>query len=103
MINAIKQSRWLLAVLAALVASQAFGHGMSEAEKQTILEGGNIRYLWIGATHMLSGYDHLLFVFGIIFSLPGSETLLSTSPHLRLGTVPLLSLPPLMAFRSITS
>jgi len=52
-----------------LAASQAFGHGMSEAEKQTIIEGGNLHYLWIGATHMLSGYDHLLFVFGIIFFL----------------------------------
>jgi len=69
MLSVIKQSRWLLAGLAALLTSQAFGHGMSEAEKQIILEGGNLRYLWIGATHMLSGYDHLLFVFGIIFFL----------------------------------
>lgn len=42
---------------------------MSEAEKQTIIDGGNLRYIWIGATHMLSGYDHLAFVFGIIFFL----------------------------------
>jgi len=42
---------------------------MSEAEKQTIIEGGNLRYIWIGATHMLSGYDHLAFIFGIIFFL----------------------------------
>jgi len=69
MLSVIKKSRWLLAVLAMLLANQAFGHGMSEAEKQTIIEGGNLRYLWIGATHMLSGYDHLLFVFGIVFLL----------------------------------
>ena len=69
MFTVIKQSRWLLAAIAVLVASQAFGHGMSEAEKQLIMEGGNLRYLWIGATHMLSCYDHLLFVFGIIFFL----------------------------------
>ncbi len=56
MLFVIKQSRWPLAALAVLVASQAFGHGMSEAEKQSIMEGGNLRYLWIGATHMLSGY-----------------------------------------------
>ncbi len=65
----VKQSRWLLAILITLLASQAFGHGMSEAEKQTIIDGGNLRYIWIGATHMLSGYDHLAFVFGIIFFL----------------------------------
>lgn len=58
-----------MAALAVLLANQAFGHGMSEAEKQIIIEGGNLHYLWIGATHMLSGYDHLLFVFGIIFFL----------------------------------
>ncbi len=69
MLSLIKQSRWLLAITLTLAAGVAFGHGMSEAEKQSIIEGGNLRYLWIGATHMLSGYDHLLFVFGIIFCL----------------------------------
>lgn len=69
MLSLLKQSRWFIVILTALVASQAFGHGMSEAEKQTIIEGGNLRYIWIGATHMLSGYDHLAFIFGIIFFL----------------------------------
>lgn len=65
----ITQTRWLLAIVTLLLCSQAFAHGMSEAEKQAIINGGNLHYLWIGATHMLSGYDHLLFVFGIIFFL----------------------------------
>ena len=69
MISVIKQSRWLLAIMAVLLTTQAFGHGMSEAEKQIIIEGGNLRYIWIGATHMLSGYDHLAFIFGFIFFL----------------------------------
>lgn len=61
----------LLASMLVLVFLPQYGyaHGMSEAEKQLIIEGGNLRYMWIGATHMLSGYDHLLFVFGIIFFL----------------------------------
>jgi len=46
-----------------------YAHGMSEADKLAIIEGGNLRYMWLGATHMLSGYDHLAFVFGIIFFL----------------------------------
>lgn len=69
MLSIIKQSRWLLAIISVLIVGQAFGHGMSETEKQTIIEGGNLRYIWIGATHMLSGYDHLAFVFGIVFFL----------------------------------
>lgn len=53
----------------ALLSQYAYAHGMSEAEKQAVIEGGNLRYMWLGATHMLSGYDHLAFVFGIIFFL----------------------------------
>lgn len=52
-----------------LLSQFAYAHGMSEADKLAIIEGGNLRYMWLGATHMLSGYDHLAFVFGIIFFL----------------------------------
>jgi len=69
MFSKIKQSQWLLAIVAILFVSNVLAHGMSAAEKQSIIDGGNLRYMWIGATHMLSGYDHLLFVFGIIFFL----------------------------------
>lgn len=55
--------------LAILLSDIAYAHGMSEEEKQSIIDGGNLSYLWLGATHMLSGYDHLAFVFGIIFFL----------------------------------
>lgn len=56
-------------LIAILLPQVAYAHGMSEADKLAIIEGGNIRYMWLGATHMLSGYDHLAFVFGIIFFL----------------------------------
>jgi hypothetical protein len=49
--------------------STAFAHGLSYAEKQAILEGGYIEYIKLGALHMLTGYDHLLFLFGVIFFL----------------------------------
>lgn len=55
--------------LVILLSDMAYAHGMSEEEKQSIIDGGNLSYLWLGATHMLSGYDHLAFVFGIIFFL----------------------------------
>lgn len=69
MLSITKNLRWLLVILITLFSSQAFGHGMSETEKQIIIEGGNLHYIWIGSTHMLSGYDHLAFVFGIVFFL----------------------------------
>ncbi len=63
----IRLNQLLLILLILILASFAFSHGMSEAEKQTILSGGNLQFLEIGATHMLTGYDHLLFIFGIVF------------------------------------
>ena len=62
---------WLMVGLFLFVclSNLVYAHGMSEEEKQAVIEGGNLRYMWLGATHMLSGYDHLAFVFGIIFFL----------------------------------
>ena len=59
----------LLLLMFGLCSEIAMAHGMSDADKQAIVDGGNLIYLWIGATHMLTGYDHLAFVFGIIFFL----------------------------------
>lgn len=85
MLSLIKKSRWLLAAFIMLAVSQAFGHGMSEAEKQAIVDGGNLSYLWIGATHMLSGYDHLLFIFGIIFFLTKFKDIIKYITAFTLG------------------
>ena len=52
-----------------LAVQEALAHGMSEADQQAMLDGGYLQYMWLGATHMLTGYDHLLFVFGIVFFL----------------------------------
>ncbi len=52
-----------------LFSSPSLAHGISEADKQAMLDGGYLRYIWLGATHMLTGYDHLLFIFGVIFFL----------------------------------
>jgi hydrogenase/urease accessory protein HupE len=47
----------------------AFAHGISEEQKQRMLSGGYIQYIVLGAEHMLTGYDHLLFLFGVVFFL----------------------------------
>ena len=52
-----------------LLTLTASAHGISDADKQGILEGGNLEYIKLGATHMLTGYDHLLFLFGVMFFL----------------------------------
>lgn len=55
-------------LIVGLLSQVVYAHGVSEADKLAIIEGGNLRYMWLGATDMLSGYDRLAFVFGIIFS-----------------------------------
>lgn len=62
-------TKYLFGALASLMAFSAFAHGMSEADKQSILEAGFAEFVELGATHMLSGYDHLLFLFGVVFFL----------------------------------
>jgi hypothetical protein len=44
-------------------------HGISEEAKRAMIEGGYLQYIWLGAEHMITGYDHLLFLFGVIFFL----------------------------------
>lgn len=59
----------LFVSLLSLLPLQAIAHGISAADKQRMLEGGYLQYVGLGASHMLSGYDHLLFIFGVIFFL----------------------------------
>ena len=34
-----------------------------------MLDGGYLDFIWLGAEHMLTGYDHLLFLLGVLFFL----------------------------------
>jgi hypothetical protein len=66
-------TRPLLIPLAAATALTApwlaMAHGISDADRQRMLDGGLLQYIGLGATHMLTGYDHLLFLFGVVFFL----------------------------------
>ena len=44
-------------------------HGVSPADQQVLSNGGLLQYVLVGAKHMLTGYDHLLFLTGVIFYL----------------------------------
>ena len=58
--------------LLALTASTGFAHGVSEDDKSFITQSSGfqpIPFIYLGAKHMVTGYDHLLFLFGVIFFL----------------------------------
>lgn len=46
-------------------------HGVSNADQEVLSNGGLLAYIWVGAKHMVTGYDHLLFLTGVIFYLSG--------------------------------
>ena len=65
-----------LAVIACLLAisivSPAEAHGVADGDKGYIQETTGFLFapfVYLGAKHMVTGYDHLLFLFGVIFFL----------------------------------
>lgn len=65
--KAIQQALALTATL--IISGVALAHGLSEDARQRMIEGGNFEYLRLGAEHMITGFDHLLFLFGVMFFL----------------------------------
>ena len=64
--------RYLLPVILLLTAADAFAHGVSDDDKAFIVQNSGMQllpFIYLGAKHMVTGYDHLLFLFGVIFFL----------------------------------
>lgn len=60
-----------LAIFLALT-DLAFAHAVAEGDKGYIQEISGVHlipFTYLGAKHMVTGYDHLLFLFGVIFFL----------------------------------
>ncbi|MDX7851233.1 HupE/UreJ family protein [Aeromonas caviae] len=54
------------------IAPDALAHGVPEGDKGFIQESTGVLlmpFIYMGAKHMITGYDHLLFLFGVIFFL----------------------------------
>jgi hypothetical protein len=64
---------WAAAAVAPVVATTAaFAHGVAQGDKGYIQEVSGahlIPFAYLGAKHMATGYDHLLFLFGVVFFL----------------------------------
>lgn len=62
----------LAILLLVLTAGAAAAHAVAEGDKGYIQEISGIHilpFIYLGAKHMVTGYDHLLFLFGVIFFL----------------------------------
>ncbi|AWB57718.1 HupE/UreJ family protein [Colwellia sp. Arc7-D] len=69
----------LLIVIASFTSFSLLAHGVDDATKQFLEanQGSAIfPFIYIGAKHMLTGYDHLLFLVGVVFFLFRSKDVL---------------------------
>jgi len=76
----------LLFILASLmIGPLAHGHGLSEADQARAATGGVMDFFPLGALHMITGYDHLLFLFGVVFFLTRFKDILKFVTAFTLG------------------
>lgn len=73
--NSHKHSIWLASAslsLCFLLGATAYAHGVAEGDKGYIQEITGVHvlpFMYLGAKHMFTGYDHILFLLGVIFFL----------------------------------
>lgn len=61
-----------IALLAVLASSLANAHGIAGKDAEFVSRNSGVQvfpFLYLGAKHMVTGYDHLLFILGVIFFL----------------------------------
>jgi hypothetical protein len=81
-------SKLFFLLLASLVQATAFAHGVDESTQQFLLTNDGVAiipFLYIGAKHMVTGYDHLLFLVGVIFFLYRTRDVLVYVSFFTLG------------------
>lgn len=62
----------VLPVLFSLLTAGALAHGVAEGDAQFMQQSSGTQllpFIYLGAKHMATGYDHLLFLVGVIFFL----------------------------------
>lgn len=72
MINKNKIPYFLVFIFTLLSCTNVFAHGVDDNTKVFLMDNNGpafMPFLYIGAKHMLTGYDHLLFLVGVIFFL----------------------------------
>jgi hypothetical protein len=75
----------LISFIPLLWSANSIAHGISPEARQAMIDGGFFRYVLLGAEHMITGYDHLLFLFGVIFFLTSFKDIVKFISIFTLG------------------
>ena len=68
----MKHTLPLWALFALLLPAVALAHGVADGDQLFLEQSSGTQigpFIYLGAKHMVTGYDHLLFIFGVIFFL----------------------------------
>ncbi|AGC76061.1 HupE/UreJ protein [Nonlabens dokdonensis] len=71
-----KNPKLLLSLGLFFIPVVVFAHDVSSGDQEILNNGGLLSYIWVGAKHMVTGYDHLLFLAGVIFFLKSIKDIL---------------------------
>jgi hypothetical protein len=75
----------LLTSFLLLPPALASAHGVSHTDQEMLVGGSLLNYIFVGAKHMLTGYDHLLFLTGVVFFLRNTRDILLFITAFTLG------------------
>lgn len=78
----LKQAVLVLLLLFPVVV---WAHEVTAADQKILDGGGLLAYIYVGATHMLTGYDHLLFLAGVVFYLTGFKDIVKFITFFTIG------------------
>ncbi|MEM8523987.1 MAG: HupE/UreJ family protein [Bacteroidota bacterium] len=82
----MKQSnKNLLFFALVLLPMLLMAHDVTEADRETLTNGSLLDYIWVGAKHMITGYDHILFLIGVIFYLDGFKDIVKFITAFTIG------------------
>ena len=84
----VKIATPILLILCCLLSVSAYAHGVDEETQSFLSTNKGIAFgpfLYIGAKHMITGYDHLLFLVGVIFFLYRTKEIITYVTFFTIG------------------
>ncbi|MEM1121538.1 MAG: HupE/UreJ family protein [Bacteroidota bacterium] len=76
----------LMALICAIsLPVDLLAHGVSATDQEVLTNGGLLAYILIGAKHMITGYDHILFLVGVVFFLKNFKDIIRFISIFTLG------------------
>ena len=84
----VKITTPILLILCCIISFTGYAHGVDEETQSFLTTNKGVAFgpfLYIGAKHMITGYDHLLFLVGVIFFLYRTKEIITYVSFFTIG------------------